>query len=172
MKEQPTLTTERLILRPYSITDAKDLQRLIGDRDVSDTFLLIPFPYTEGMAEEWITKQSVEHEEGKSIHFAITDSEQGFLIGTVIIMNIIKELERAAIGYWIGKPYWHKGYCTEAASAAVKYGFEELGLNRICATHMTRNPRSGRVMQKIGMQHEGHLRQYGKKWGKYEDGEM
>jgi len=47
-------------------------------------------------------------------------------------------------------------------------GFEELGLNRVFATHMTLNPHSGRVMEKIGMKHEGHMRQYGKKWDKYE----
>ena len=47
-----------------------------------------------------------------------------------------------------------------------------LGLNRICAKHMTRNPRSGRVMQKIGMKHEGHMRQAWEKWGKFEDYEL
>ena len=46
MKEQPTLTTERLILRPYSLSDAKELQRLIGDRNVSDTYDCRPHPYT------------------------------------------------------------------------------------------------------------------------------
>jgi RimJ/RimL family protein N-acetyltransferase len=54
----------------------------------------------------------------------------------------------------------------------MKYGFEVLALNRICARHMTRNPRSGKVMQKIGLQHEGHLRQAWKKWDKFEDVEM
>jgi ribosomal-protein-alanine N-acetyltransferase len=51
----------------------------------------------------------------------------------------------------------------------LRYGFEILGLNRIYATHFSRNPASGRVMQKIGMKHEGHLRQDGKKWDNYED---
>ncbi|MBU2608357.1 MAG: GNAT family N-acetyltransferase, partial [Chloroflexi bacterium] len=48
------------------------------------------------------------------------------------------------------------------------YGFEVLGLNRIHARHFTRNPASGRVMQKIGMTHEGSLRQHIKKWGQLE----
>jgi [ribosomal protein S5]-alanine N-acetyltransferase len=52
MKEQPTLTTERLIIRPYCLSDAKEVQRLIGDRDVVDTLLNVPYPYEDGMAED------------------------------------------------------------------------------------------------------------------------
>jgi RimJ/RimL family protein N-acetyltransferase len=174
--QQPTLTTERLILRPYSLSDAKDLQHLIGDRDVSDTLQLVPYPHLDGMAEEWISDQLKEYPDNppyhRDIHLAITSRKQGFLMGTFSIMNISKETDKAEIGFWLGKPYWGQGYCTEAAKAAVKYCFTELGMNRVFATHMTRNPRSSRVMQKIGMQHEGHMRQYGKKWDKYEDGEM
>jgi [ribosomal protein S5]-alanine N-acetyltransferase len=172
MKEQPTLTTERLILRPYSPADAKDLQALIGDRDVADTMFSVPHPYADGMAEFWLNQQLLEFEAGKSVTFAITNKERGFLMGTISLSIISKEHERAEIGYWLGKAYWHKGYCNEVARAVVKYGFEVLELNRIYATHMTRNPRSGKVMQKIGMQHEGHMRQYLKKWGKFEDVEM
>jgi [ribosomal protein S5]-alanine N-acetyltransferase len=172
MKEQPTLTTERLILRPYSPADAKDLQALIGDRDVADTLATVPYPYLDGMAEAWITQQSKEYEAGKSVTFAITDKLQRLLMGTVSLSAISNEHQKAVIGYWIGKSYWHQGYCTEAAGAVLRYGFEVLGTNRIYATHMTRNLRSGRVMQKIGMKHEGHLRQDCFKWGKFEDVEM
>jgi [ribosomal protein S5]-alanine N-acetyltransferase len=76
------------------------------------------------------------------------------------------------MGYWIGKQYWGHGYCTEAAGAVVKYGFDVLRLNRLYAIHFTRNPASGRVMQKISMKHEGHLRQDQKRWGKFEDLEI
>ena len=172
MKEQPILTTERLILRPYSLSDAKELQRLIGDRDVSETLLLVPYPYLDGMAEEWIDKQSLEYQEGKSVQFAVTGRNGEFLMGTIGLNNIFQEYQRAELGYWIGKPYWGKGYCTEAASSVLRWGFEVLGLNRISATHMTSNPRSGRVMEKIGMKHEGHMRQYGRKSGRFEDGEI
>ncbi len=171
MKEQPTLTTERLILRPFSLADAKELQKLIGDRTIADTMISIPHPYTDKMAKDWIGKRTEQYEEGKSIQFAITNKENGSLIGG-IGMNINMAHKNAEVGYWIAKPCWHRGYCTEAASATVRYGFEMLGLNRICAKHMTRNPRSGRVMQKIGMKHEGHMRQAWEKWGKFEDYEL
>jgi RimJ/RimL family protein N-acetyltransferase len=80
-------------------------------------------------------------------------------MGTISLSAISNEHQKAEIGYWLGTPYLHQGYCTEAAATVLKYGFEVLGLNRIYSTHMTRNPRSGKVMQKIGMKHEGHLRQ-------------
>ena len=172
MKEQPVLTTERLILRPYSLPDAKELQRLIGDYAVVDTLLTVPHPYLDGMAEDWTSKRQNIFEEGKGVSFAITHREQGYLLGCISLENINRTYESAEIGYWIGKPYWHKGYCTEAAGAVLKYGFEVLGLNRIFAVHMTRNPRSGRVMQKIGMKHEGQMRQVWKRWNKFEDVEM
>ena len=54
----------------------------------------------------------------------------------------------------------------------VRHGFESLALNRIWAVHFVRNPASGRVLQKIGMKHEGRMRQHVKKWGEYIDVEM
>ena len=168
MGEHPTIETERLILRPFRLDDAPELQRLIGDRDIAATTLNIPHPYENGMAEEWIGKHQERFDKGEGVSFAITHREEGFFIGGMGL-HINKEHENAALGYWVGKPYWNKGYCTEAAQAVVRYGFEVLGLNRIHAAHMRRNPASGKVMQKIGMKHEGCLRQHIKKWDKFED---
>ena len=67
---------------------------------------------------------------------------------------------RAELGYWIGVPYWNRGYATEAGKALVDYGFDELGLNRIEAHCMARNPASGRVLEKLRMKPEGILRQH------------
>ena len=169
MSERPTIETKRLILRPYTLADAPELQRCIGERDIASTTLNIPHPYEEGMAEEWISGHRENFDRGVDIQFAIADREQGFLIGGIGITDINKEFESAEIGYWIAKPYWENGYCTEAARAVLEYGFKVMGLNRIHAMHMTRNPASGRIMQKIGMKHEGTSRQAVKKWGKFED---
>jgi len=73
------------------------------------------------------------------------------------------------LGYWIGKPFWGRGYATEAAAAVLRFGFETLQLNRIHAAFMEHNPASGRVMEKIGMSHEGTLRQHMKKWDRFYD---
>ena len=93
------------------------------------------------------------------------------MIGAVGL-RIEREDQRAELGYWIGRPYWNQGYCTEAARAVLDFGFEQLGLNRIYASHFTRNPASGRVMQKLGMTHEGRLRQHVRKWDAFEDVEV
>jgi RimJ/RimL family protein N-acetyltransferase len=76
---------------------------------------------------------------------------------------------RAEFGYWIGKDYWGKNYCTEAVRELIRYGFEQLGLNRIFGQHLARNPGSGRVMEKAGLKHEGRLRQHFRRWEKFED---
>ena len=169
MKQQPTIKTERLLLRPYHMDDAPELQRLIGERDIAATTMNIPHPYEDGMAEEFIGKQQKLFDSGEQMNLAITHRQDGFLIGGIGFNTIDRESERAEIGYWIAKRYWGNGYCTEAAGAVLGYGFEVMGLNRIHAMHMTRNPASGRIMQKIGMKHEGTSRQAVKKWGKFED---
>ena len=69
----------------------------------------------------------------------------------------------------MGKDWWGQGYATEAARAVLRYGFEELKLNRIYAHHMTKNPASGRVLAKIGMRREGLHRQAMRKWDVFED---
>ena len=76
------------------------------------------------------------------------------------------------MGYWVGAPYWGRGYCTEAARAILRYGFEELGLHRIHAQHFARNPASGRVMQKIGMVYEGRQHEHVRKWDRFEDSDL
>ncbi len=168
MKERPTIETERLILRPFTLTDAPDVQCLAGARDIASTTLNIPHPYEDGMAEQWIGTHQEKYEKGEGLILAIVLRSDQSLIGS-IGLNIDQQHENAELGYWIGKPYWNKGYCTEAAEAVVRYGFEVLGLNRIHASHLKRNPASGRVMQKIGMTYEGCLRQHVKKWDIFED---
>ena len=62
---QPTLTTERLLLRPLALTDATTIQQLAGDREVADTTRLIPHPYPDGLAETWIASLQPRYEKGE-----------------------------------------------------------------------------------------------------------
>lgn len=165
---QPTIETERLILRPFCLGDAKDVQRLAGEPDIADTTMTIPHPYEDGMAEEWIAGEEVACESGKSITLAIVLRGDESLVGAVGI-KLERNHDKAELGYWVGRPYWNCGYATEAARALLAYGFRELELNRVHAAHMARNPASGRVMEKLGMRIEGIARQDMKKWGRYED---
>lgn len=168
MREYPRLTTRRLVLRAFVASDAAEVQRLAGDFAIADTTLEIPHPYEPGMAETWFATHKPKFEAGEVVALAITAGDGGTLIGAVGL-SIRQRFDRAEIGYWVGKPYWGQGYCTEASQAAMEYGFKEFNLNRIFAVHFKRNPASGRVMQKIGMKQEGLLRQHIKKWDRYED---
>ena len=168
MKRRPIIETVRLVLRPFDLADAHDVQRLVGEKDIASTTLRIAHPYKDGMAEQWIETHQEQYDASRETIFAITLRSQDVLIGS-IGLEINQPNDNAEMGYWIGKPYWNLGYATEAAGAVLRYGFEVLGLNRIFADHFLRNPASGRVLQKIGMCHEGCQRQHLKKWGVFED---
>ena len=101
--------------------------------------------------------------------FAIQLKGEGGLVGTIGLRDIDSEHSQAELGFWIAVECWRKGYATEAARTVVAFGFEQLGLNRIYAHYMARNPASGRVLARIGMRSEGLLRQRVRKWGVFED---
>ncbi|MFL5509066.1 MAG: GNAT family N-acetyltransferase, partial [Gemmatimonadaceae bacterium] len=145
--DQPTLTTERLTLRPFVADDAFDVERLAGMREIADTTLNIPHPYPHGGAAEWIRLHAPAWIEGTSATFAIIGQKLGALVGTISLI-IKREHQRAELGYWIAPDCWNRGYATEATRAIIDFGFETLGLHRIESRHFLRNPASGRVMQK------------------------
>ena len=169
--ERPTLTTARLVLRPFRVDDASDIQRLAGEREVARNTMLIPHPYEDGEAERWIGTHQEIYESGQGVTFAIERREDGSLVGSIGLV-IFEKHKSGELGYWVGKPYWNNGYCTEASLAILKYGFESRNLHRIHAKFYTRNPASGRVLQKIGMTHEGTLRDHLFKWEIFEDVEV
>lgn len=157
--EQPTLRTARLVLRPFGPDDAAAVQRLAGDKAVAEMTLNIPHPYEDGMAEGWIAGHPALWEAGSSVTFAITHSAHG-LCGAVGL-QLTPAHHRAELGYWIAQPYWGQGFATEAVQAVLRFAFEDLQLNRVQASHLPRNPASGRVMQKVGMLREGlHRERY------------
>lgn len=168
MTPRPTLETDRLILRAFNMLDADDVQRLAGDPAVADTTLNIPHPYADGMAEDWIATHQRRFESHQQLTLAITRKPDGVLIGA-IGLEISQRFSRGELGYWIGREFWGHGYCTEASRAMLAFAFGRLGLNRVHACHITRNPASGRVLQKLGMSHEGRFRQHVLKNGLFED---
>lgn len=171
MHEIPKLTTARLLLRPFALSDAKEVQRLAGEFEIADTTLSIPHPYEDGMAEQWIGRHSGDFNAGRRVDFAITSLDEGRLLGAISLVRI-ESGHQAELGYWIGKPFWNRGFCSEAGREILKYAFLNLGLIRVYANHLSRNPASGRVMRKLGFAHEGSRRQHIRKWGKFEDDEL
>ena len=166
--DQPTLATVRLTLRPFVLDDAWDVERLAGMREIADTTLNIPHPYPVGAATRWIETHAPAWAAGTGVTFAIIETGTGKLAGVVSLMQINREHRRAELGYWIAVDRWNKGFATEASEALVDFGFHTLGLHRIESTHFVRNPASGKVMQKLGMQQEGIARDSAVKWDRYE----
>jgi RimJ/RimL family protein N-acetyltransferase len=166
--ELPTLSTARLVLRPFRLEDAPEVQRLAGAREIAASTLTVPHPYPDGAAETWIGTHSAAWAERKSSTFAMTLKEDDTLVGAIGLMLTMED-RRAELGYWVGLPWWNCGYATEAGRALLDFGFGPLGLHRIMARHLARNPASGRVMEKLGMEREGVLRHHVLKWGVFED---
>ena len=165
----PTLQTPRLVLRPLRMSDAPLIAELAGTRAVVDTTLNIPYPYRPEMAENWISAHEESFVSGRSVILAITARGLESEVLGAISLQILRAHEHAELGYWLAEPHWNQGYVTEAAQEMIRYGFETLALHRIQSHHFVRNTASGRVMQKIGMRHEGRRREIYKKWGAYED---
>lgn len=167
MPVKPTLKTDRLILRLYCEADIPELVPLVGSYEIAATTLRIAHPYTEHDARAFL---QLAHDPDK-IWLAITLRTDGRQIGG-IGLRVEEKHQHAELGYWLGLPFWGKGFATEAAREMIRYGFEELKLHRIFASHFKNNPASGRILQKLGMHHEGCQREHVRKWDRFIDSEL
>ena len=143
------LNTERLVLRPWLETDAPALFKYASDPDV-------------GPRAGWPPHQSVEESleiirkvfSGEGM-WAVELKETGEVIGCAGYLpagksNLDIEDDQCEVGYWIAKPYWGKGICTEALRAVVDYCFNVKGFSVLWGDYVPGNPASGRVMEKCG----------------------
>jgi len=130
------------------VGDATRVQRLAGEREVAEMTGLIPHPYPDGAAEEFIAMQGRDWATGKEYSYAIAASDEA-LVGVVSLRPAA--IERENLGYWIGRPYWGRGYASAALRAMIALGFGLLDVEKLTASHLARNPASGRVMEKCGM---------------------
>ncbi len=141
----PTLTTDRLTLRPLEPADGPAVERGCGSWNVARMTTRIPHPYPPGSAVEWIANRAPD-----AHHFAI--EHQGDLIGVIS--------HETEIGYWLAEPFWGRGFATEAARRVVAFAFDDLRLDRLVSGHFADNPASGRVLQKCGFRYTGEIRQF------------
>jgi ribosomal-protein-alanine N-acetyltransferase len=161
------IETPRLQLRTLGEADIPELVPLIGAREVAATTLRIPHPYQEKHAREFLASVAKENE----LRLGIRLRSDGRLCGGIGLHPEVQH-NHAELGYWIGVAYWGNGYATEAAKAVVRYGFEQIQLNRIFAHHFKHNPASGKVLRNVGMKYEGRMRQHVLKWGAFVDLEL
>ncbi len=165
----PVLKTQNLLLNRPTENDLEDfLVHINSAEDFSKNLFNIAFPYTKEEAKNWLKICDEGYETGNAYRFAIREIEVGKLIG-IIAIHMNKDHQKGELGYWLGKNFWGKGYLTESVKEILKFGFQELQLNKIFATHFLHNPASEKVMQKAGMKLEGLQKQEYFHQGKFLD---
>ena len=168
MNSQPTLESERLLLRPVRFRDTSSIMRLAGEQEISDNTLSIPHPYGRRDAARWFREQRRLFRQGLRVDFVMELRTTSTIVGA-IGLNLETEHSRGELGYWVGRPFWDNGYATEAARAVVRYAFDVLELNRLYAYHFERNTASGRVLENAGFAREGRLVQHVQKKDNFEN---
>ncbi len=151
--DEPRIETARLTLRPPQQEDAAEVQRQAGDFRIADVTHSIPHPYPPELAQQWIERCAQEWASGTAANFILTESGSGQVVGSMALKDISRG--EAEVGYWIGVPYWGRGYASEACHALVQFAVGRLRLRRLHASHLARNPQSGRVLFKAGFRHLG-----------------
>jgi RimJ/RimL family protein N-acetyltransferase len=144
----PVLETKRLALRMPRLGDAKSMVALANDRRIAENTARIPHPYKLADAESFIGNAN---KGAADAVFLIT------LGGKTVIgaCGVTTLDDQAELGYWLGVPYWGKGYATEALHAVIDFAFTDLAHAALNAGSRVTNPASRRVLEKCGFQWTG-----------------
>ena len=162
-----TITTERLQLRPFELSDAKRISELCNNYNIYKSTLTLPYPYPIESALNWIPTHKENFDNDKLYDFAITDRNSGALYGAIGLSNN-KAHKNGEVAYWVGEEFWGNGYGTEALRAVIDFAFTHKNYHRIWARFFESNPASGRIMQKVGMEYEGKQADHVFKENRYE----
>jgi len=168
MDELSQLETERLILRPLTLEDTDFVFRHFSDPVVARYLLDEEPPTRRDQAEELI--RFYMDPIGKAYNrWGIVWKATDALVGTCGFHWWNRQHFRAQIGYDLGQAHWGQGVMAEALRAMLCYGFEEMGLNRVDALVHPENRRSIGLLEKLGFQREGLLREYYNRAGEFFD---
>lgn len=152
------LEGERIILRKLRLSDADDMCRNVNDKKVVRWTATIPHPYTHRHALQYIRKSQRLRRAKKGYVFGIVKHDGEFM-GLVSLLRVNHEHQCGELGYWLGKKYWEKAYAAEAVRLILRFGFEQLKLNRIYAVSFERNIASRRVLERCGFELEGVMKE-------------
>lgn len=154
-----TLTTDRLLLRPYQ---ESDWQAVYEYASIPEVCQYQPWgPNTEEETQQFVRQciQENQQDERSAYHFAMVRQKNAVFVGGCTIRITNAGQREAMVGYTIGPRFWNLGYTTEAVRALFAFGFGELVLHRITSWCTPENIGSWRVMEKAGMRREGHERE-------------
>lgn len=154
----PTLRTDRLVLRPFSDADAHGLLALHSNPHVLRYWDSPPWSERE-RAERFIAACRQMADYGTGVRLAIVRASDERFIGWCSLTGWNPNFRSARLTYILADTAWGHGYATEAVRAVLSWGFDALNLNRIQAETDTRNVASARVLEKMGFEREGTLRQ-------------
>lgn len=157
VKMMKVIETQRMILKGWTESDAAELFSLAKNPNVG------PHAGWKPHADEQESLEVIRTLFLTSMVWKVTDKKSGALMGSLGLETdrFRPGIASKELGYWIGEEYWGKGLATEAARAAIKYGFDELDLEIIGICTSPYNLRSQRVIEKLGFTYEGtHRRCY------------
>ena len=152
--KMPTLETERFVLRQISIDDTDDMYEYSKRADVTKFLTWSPHP-DKAYTFDYLSYLQTRYKSGDFFDWAIVDRESNKMIGTCGFTRFDFHNNCGEVGYVINPDYHGKGIATEVSARVIRYGFENLDLNRIECKYMIENEASRRVMEKNGMQFEG-----------------
>lgn len=152
------IMTRRLILREWEESDWVAAHAIHSDPEVMRYMTAEPETEEETRATigDWMSRAAKQPRTSYSL--AMILQTEGRLIGRAGLY-ITADSRIAYIGYHLDRAYWGQGYITEAMRPLIQFGFEQLGLHRIYAECHPANTGSARVMERLGMRREAHLRQ-------------
>lgn len=163
----PLLDAGEFVLRPIRPEDATDWYCYLGDREVTE---LTSSDYdSQSEIEEIIAYFAASFASKSGMRWAIARRDDDVMIGDCGYNHFDWRERSAVIGYGLAKEYWGRGVMTGAVTAMLRWGFDELDLNRIEATTNPLNHRSARVLEKLGFKREGTLRDYRLDRGEFRD---
>ena len=145
----PILESERMILRPLTVKDARDIfERWTSDDRVSKYVRWTTHESVE-TTKEWLAFEEKGNSSDNAYQWGFTLKEDNYLFGSGgLYFN--EEENVFELGYNIMHKYWNNGYTTEAAKRIIQFAVEELGVREFVAWHAVENPASGEVMKKCG----------------------
>jgi RimJ/RimL family protein N-acetyltransferase len=152
-----TITTARLLLRPWLRADAEDIVACCNDPDIANWLPLLPSPYTLPDAHTFIADMAwAQQRAGTGLPLAMEDAATGHLVGSIGIGGITN-VRGAEIGYWVAAFSRGRGYAAEATAVLAAWAFGH-GLHRVQLLAATGNVPSQRVAKRAGFLREGVLR--------------